>query len=250
MGRVQGKVALVTGGAMGMGKTHSEELAQEGAHVFVTDRDVAAGEAVVKGIVAAGGKADFIKHDVTSENDWNSVIAAITKKAGHLDILVNNAGILILKPAHETTNDEWDSVFNVNVRGVWLGIRACVPLMKGRKASIINISSIYGIVGAPMAGAYIASKGAVRLLTKSCAVDLIQFGIRVNSVHPGVIDTEMTKDLLHGAAEVRKAIMGATLFDRPCQPVEVSKAVLFLASDDSSFVHGAEILVDGGYIAN
>ncbi|QKR99266.1 glucose 1-dehydrogenase [Sphingomonas sp. CL5.1] len=250
MGRVQGKVALVTGGAMGMGRTHSEELAKEGAHVFVTDRETAAGEAVVKGIVAAGGKADFIQHDVTSESDWNSVIAAITKKVGHLDILVNNAGILVLKPAHETTNDEWDSVFNVNVRGVWLGIRACVPLMKGRKASIVNISSIYGIVGAPAAGAYIASKGAVRLLTKSCAVDLIQYGIRVNSVHPGVIDTSMTKDLLHGDAATRKAIMGATLFDRPCLPVEVSKAVLFLASDESSFVHGAELLVDGGYTAN
>ncbi len=250
MGRVQGKVALVTGGAMGMGKSHSEILAKEGAHVFVTDHDVAAGEAMVKGIVAAGGKADFIRHDVTSENDWNNVIATITKQARHLDILVNNAGILIPKPAHETTNDEWDTVFNVNVRGVWLGIRACVPLMKGRNASIINISSIYGIVGAPMAGAYIASKGAVRLLTKSCAVDLIQFGIRVNSVHPGVVDTPMTKDLLHGDPAVRKAIMGATLFDRPCQPIEVSKAVLFLASDEASFVHGAELLVDGGYIAN
>ncbi len=250
MGRVQGKVALITGGAMGMGKSHSEVLAKEGAHVFVTDRDVAAGEAVVKGIVASGGKADFIQHDVTSESDWNSVVAGITKKAGHLDILVNNAGILILKPAHETTNEEWDAVFNVNVRGVWLGVRTCVPLMKGRNASIINVSSIYGIVGAPMAGAYIASKGAVRLLTKSCATDLIQFGIRVNSVHPGVIDTPMTKDLLHGDPEIRKAIMGATLFDRPCQPIEVSKAVLFLASDEASFVHGAELVVDGGYTTN
>jgi cyclopentanol dehydrogenase len=105
-------------------------------------------------------------------------------------------------------------------------------------------------VGAPSAAAYIASKGAVRLLTKSCAVDLIRFGIRVNSIHPGVIDTPMTKDLLHGDAETRKAIMGATLFDRPCQPSEVSKAVLFLASDESSFVHGAELVVDGGYTAN
>ncbi|MBC7131516.1 MAG: glucose 1-dehydrogenase [Roseovarius sp.] len=250
MGRVQGKVALVTGGAMGMGKTHSEDLAREGAHVFVTDRDVAAGEAVVQGIVASGGKAEFLALDVTRESDWDSVTAAIADRAGHLDILVNNAGILVLKPAHETTNDEWDAVFNVNVRGVWLGIRACVPLMKNRNASIINISSIYGLVGAPSAGAYIASKGAVRLLTKSCAVDLVGFGIRVNSVHPGVIDTPMTRDLLHGDAETRKAIMGATLFDRPCRPEEVSKAVLFLASDESSFVHGAELVVDGGYVAN
>ncbi|ALG92289.1 MULTISPECIES: glucose 1-dehydrogenase [Actibacterium] len=251
MGRVSGKVALVTGAAMGMGKTHSELLAREGAHVFVTDRDVAAGEAVAKGIVAAGGKADFIKHDVASEDDWNNAIATVRQKAGRLDILVNNAGILILKPLHETSPEEFDRTMNINVKGVYLGIRAAVPLMKeSGKASIINISSIYGIVGAAMAGAYITSKGAVRLMTKSCAVDLIQFGIRVNSVHPGVIDTPMTKDLLHGDAATRKAIMGATLFDRPCQPGEVSNAVLFLASDEASFVHGAELVVDGGYTAN
>ncbi len=251
MGRVSGKVALVTGAAMGMGKTHSELLAREGAHVFVTDRDVAAGEAVAKGIVAAGGKADFIKHDVASEDDWNNAIATVRQKAGRLDILVNNAGILILKPLHETSPEEFDRTMNINVKGVYLGIRAAVPLMKeSGKASIINISSIYGIVGAAMAGAYITSKGAVRLMTKSCAVDLIQFGIRVNSVHPGVIDTPMTKDLLNGDPETRKAVMGPTLFDRPCQPGEVSNAVLFLASDEASFVHGAEMVVDGGYTAN
>ncbi len=250
MNRVQGKVALVTGGAMGMGKAHSETLAAEGAYVFVCDRDADAGKAAVDGIVAKGGKAEFLMLDVTKESDWAAAVDAVKAKAGKLNVLVNNAGILVLKPAHETTNEEWDSVFNVNVRGVWLGIRACVPLMKAQGGSIINISSIYGIVGAPMAGAYIASKGAVRLLTKSCAVDLIQFGIRVNSVHPGVIDTPMTKDLLHGDAATRKAIMGATLFDRPCQPVEVSKAVLFLASDESSFMHGSEMVVDGGYTAN
>ena len=250
MDRIKGKVALVTGGAMGMGKAHSETLAAEGAMVFVTDLNEEAGKAVVKGIEDAGGKAEFIKHDASREADWANVVATIKAKAGKLDVLVNNAGILILKPLHETEPDEWDQVHNINVRGVYLGIRACVPLMKAAGGSIINISSIYGIVGAPMAGAYIASKGAVRLMTKSCAVDLIQYGIRVNSVHPGVIDTPMTKDLLHSDAETRTAIMGATLFDRPCRPEEVSQAVLFLASDESSFVHGAEMVVDGGYTAN
>lgn len=250
MKRVQDKVALVTGAAMGMGKSHAEVLAEEGAHVFVCDRDAAAGKAVAQGIVAKGGKAEFLTLDVTKESDWTAAVDTVRTKAGCLDVLVNNAGILVLKPAHETTNEEWDSVMNVNVRGVWLGIRSFVPLMKDKGGSIINISSIYGIVGAPMAGAYIASKGAVRLLTKSCAVDLIQFGIRVNSVHPGVIDTPMTRDLLHGEPATRKAIMGATLFERPCQPIEVSKAILFLASDESSFVHGAELVVDGGYTAN
>lgn len=236
---------------MGMGKAHSETLATEGATVFVTDIDEAAGNAAVEGIRAAGGKAEFIKHNAVSEANWNAVAATVKEKAGRLDILVNNAGILILKPAHETEPEEWDKVFNVNVKGVYLGIRACVPLMKDcGSGSIINISSIYGIVGAPSAGAYIASKGAVRLMTKSCAVDLIQYGIRVNSIHPGVIDTPMTKDLLHGDPAVRTAIMGATLFDRPCNPEEVSKAVLFLASDESSFVHGSEVVVDGGYTCN
>lgn len=251
MGRVSNKVAIVTGGAMGMGKAHSETLAAEGATVFVTDIDETAGNAVVGGIRAAGGKAEFIKHDVASEASWNAVAAAVKEKVGRLDILVNNAGILILKPAHETEPAEWDKLFNINVKGVYLGIRACVPLMKDNGGgSIVNISSIYGIVGAPMSGAYIASKGAVRLLTKSCAVDLIQYGIRVNSVHPGVIDTPMTRDLLHGDPKTRAAIMGSTLFDRPCKPEEVSQAVLFLASDDSSFVHGSEVVVDGGYTCN
>lgn len=251
MGRVSGKVALVTGAAMGMGKSHSELLAREGAHVFVTDRETAAGEAVAKGIVAAGGKADFIKHDVASEDDWTKVIDTVRAKAGRLDILVNNAGILVLKPLHETSPEEFDRVMNVNVKGVYLGIRAAVPLMKeSGKASIINISSIYGIAGAAMAGAYITSKGAVRLMTKSCAVDLADTGIRVNSIHPGVIDTPMTKDLLHADPETRKALLGPTLLNRPCRPEEVSNAVLFLASDEASFVHGAELLVDGGYTAN
>lgn len=141
--------------------------------------------------------------------------------------------------------------FNVNVKGVYLGIRAAVPLLKDSgKASIINISSIYGIVGAASAGAYIGSKGAVRMLTKSCAVDLADSGIRVNSIHPGVIDTPMTKGLLYTDEATRQAVLGPTLLKRPSRPEEVSNAVLFLASDESSFVHGAEIVVDGGYTAN
>lgn len=251
MDRVKGKVALVTGGAMGMGEAHSELLAAEGAHVFICDREIEKGEAVAQSIAAANGRAEFIRLDVTSESDWDAAIARIKQKAGRLDVLINNAGILVLKAAHETTTEEWDRVFNVNVRGVYFGTRAAVPLMKkSGGGSIINISSIYGMVGAPSAGAYIASKGAVRLLTKSCAVDLAPFNIRVNSIHPGVIDTPMTKDLLHRDEATRSAILGPTLLRRPCQPKEVSQAILFLASDESSFVHGAELLVDGGYVAN
>jgi len=251
MGRVEGKVALVTGGAMGMGRTHSELLAAEGAQVFVCDIDEDMGNEVVSAITARGGKAGFIRLDVTSEAEWSAAVEAVRGQAGRLDVLVNNAGILVLKPLHETSTEEWDRVFAVNVRGVFFGIRACVPLMKETGGgSIINISSIYGLVGAAGAGAYIASKGAVRLMTKSCAVDLADAGIRVNSVHPGVIDTPMTKDLLHADEATRKAILGPTLLGRPSRPEEVSQAVLFLASDESSFMHGSEVVVDGGYTAN
>ena len=202
MDRVKGKVALVTGGAMGMGQTHSELLAAEGAYVFVCDREIEKGEVVVKGILAKGGKADFVKLDVTNESEWETAITTVKEKVGRLDVLVNNAGILLLKPAHETATEEWDQIFNVNVRGVFFGIRTSVPLMKDSGGgSIINISSIYGLVGAPGAGAYIASKGAVRLLTKSCAVDLVPSNIRVNSIHPGVIDDQGLAPLGRGDAD-------------------------------------------------
>lgn len=247
MKRVQDKVILVTGGAMGMGQSHCELLAGQGAWVYVADMDDARGNAVAEGIRGSGGKADFVHLDVTRESDWNAAVSSIIERAGRIDVLVNNAGILVLKPVQDTTNEEWDRVFDVNVRGVFLGTRAVVPPMRKQgKGNIVNISSIYGLVGAPSASAYEASKGAVRLFTKSCAVDLAEFNIRVNSVHPGVIETPMTKDLL-STPEVRTAILGPTLLKRPAKPVEVSQVVLFLASDESSFVHGAELVVDGGY---
>lgn len=250
MKRVQDKVILVTGGAMGMGQSHSELLALQGAWVFVADVNEAQGQSTVDGIRKNGGKADFLKLDVTQEADWNAAISQIVERAGRLDVLVNNAGILILKPVQDTSNQEWDRIFDVNVRSVFIGTRAAIPVMqKQGGGTIVNVSSIYGLVGAPGASAYEASKGAVRLFTKSCAVDLAPFNIRVNSVHPGVIETQMTKALLDDPA-VRPLLLGPTLLKRPAQPIEVSQAVLFLASDESSFVHGAELVVDGGYTAN
>jgi cyclopentanol dehydrogenase len=163
--------------------------------------------------------------------------------------MVNNAGILIMKPLEDTTTEDWDRIFDINVKGVFFGTKCVLPAMKkAGGGSIINISSIYGLVGAPMAAAYEASKGAVRLFTKACAADLAAYNIRVNSVHPGVIDTPMTKDLLADPA-VKTALLGTTILKRPATPQEVANAVLFLASDESSFVDGAEMVVDGGYTA-
>ncbi|HIE90039.1 MAG TPA: glucose 1-dehydrogenase [Pseudomonadales bacterium] len=249
MNRVEGKVALVTGGAMGMGMTHSQLLAEEGAKVIVTDVNEVEGQKVADEINASGGTATFYPLDVTDESQWQAVVASVIGSEGKIDVLVNNAGLLILKPVDETTNEEWDLIFNINAKGPFLGTKAVLPAMqKAGGGSIINISSIYGLVGAPQAAAYQSTKGALRLLTKSSAVDLAQYNIRVNSVHPGVIDTAMTKDLL-ADEESRQAILGTTILGRPAQPKEVSYAVLFLASDESSFMTGSEMVVDGGYTA-
>jgi len=234
-----------------MGRTHCELLAEEGGTVIVTDMNESEGQATADSINNAGGKAEFLPLNVTDDTNWKSVVDQVVTKHGKVDVLVNNAGILIFKAVEETTTEEWDRIFNVNVKGVFFGTKAILPAMKkAGSGSIINISSIYGIVGAPMAAAYQATKGAVRLLTKSTAVDYAQYNIRVNSVHPGVIDTAMTKDLLHGGdKESIKALMGTTILNRPAQPREVSYAVLHLASDESSFMNGSEMVVDGGYTA-
>lgn len=249
MGRVQNKVCLVTGGGLGMGREHALLLAEHGARVVVTDLNIAAGEAVVAEIKAARGDALFIKQDAASEQDWIQVVDASVKYYGQIDVLVNNAGVLILKSIQETTTKDWDFVQSINTRGVFYGVKYVLPAMqKAGGGSIINISSIYGLVGAPSASAYQASKGAVRLLTKSAAVEYAEFNIRVNSVHPGVIATNMTKDMLVDE-EVTKALLGTALIRRPAQPKEISWGVLFLASDESSYMTGSELVIDGGYTA-
>ncbi|MEW5703538.1 MAG: glucose 1-dehydrogenase [Pseudomonadota bacterium] len=249
MGRMEGKVALVTGGAMGMGKAHSRLLAQEGAKVVVTDLAEKEGRAVVEGIKQAGGEAIFLPHDVANEGAWKAVVDKAIGEYGKVDALVNNAGILTYKPIQDTSVEEFDRVLAINLRGVFLGCKHILPAMKkAGGGSIVNISSIYGLVGAPNAAAYQASKGGVRLITKSVAVEYASHRIRANSVHPGLIETPMTAGI-NDDPDLKKQVLGPTILGRAGEPEEVANAVLFLASDESSYVNGAEIVVDGGYTA-
>lgn len=249
MGRLAEKVAIITGAGMGMGATEAVLFAREGAKVIVTDVDEQAGFETVKRIETEGNKAEFMKLDVTKEEEWKKVIGDVVEKHGKLDILVNNAGILMFKPIEETSQEEWENIFNVNVTGVFLGCKHAVRGMKEAEGgSIINISSIYGIIGAPSCAAYEASKGAIRELTKAAAADLEKYNIRVNSVHPGLIITPMTKEIVKDPQKT-KEILSTTIMARPGLPEEVAYPVLMLASDESSYMTGAEVVVDGGYTA-
>ncbi len=249
MGRVQDKVCLVTGGAAGMGREHVLLLAEEGARIVLTDLNEEAGKATVDEVKGMGGEAIFVKHDVASEDDWLMVVDAAVEAFGKIDVLVNNAGVLVLKSIQETTAEDWDFVNNINTKGSFFGVKHVLPAMeKAGGGSIINISSIYGIAGAPSASAYQASKGAVRTFTKSAAVEYASYNIRVNSVHPGVIATSMTAEIVADPAAT-DAMLGGAIIRRPAEPKEVSWGVLFLASDESSYMTGSELVIDGGYTA-
>jgi len=249
MDRLKGKVALISGGARGQGAAEAQLFAGEGARVVIGDvlDDLCkktAGEINSK----SGGKAVVALHlDVTRAADWRAAVDACVREFGGLDILVNNAGIANVKGIEETSEEEWDSIVNINQKGVWLGMKAAVPAMRQRGGgSIINISSIYGIIGSPGSAAYHGTKGAVRLLTKAAAVQYAPDKIRVNSVHPGVILTPMVDVVPR--SELQPLINMAPM-KRGAQPEEVGWCVVFLASDEASFVTGTELVVDGGYTA-
>lgn len=245
--RLKDKVALITGGSMGMGRQHALHMAREGAAIIVTDVADEAGTEVVKKIEQAGGRAIYCHLDVVDEDQWRAAIDAGVKAFGCINILINNAGVLLFKAVHETETAEWQRVLDINLKGVFLGCKLILPAMReAGGGAIINVSSIYGLIGAPGAAAYQASKGAVRLLSKSTAVDYAPFNIRVNSVHPGVIDTPMTKEIL-ADPELQQQILQGTLLGRPAQPEEIARAVVFLASDEASYMTGSELVVDGGY---
>ncbi len=258
MGRIEGRVALVTGAASGIGKGCALKLAKEGAIVVLTDVQQDKGLAVAAEIAAAGGKAAFRVQDVTSETAWADVIAWIARDFGRLDILVNNAGIAVGGLVTDLTLDEWRKQQAVNVDSVFLGTKCALPLMrKGGGGSIINISSVAGLGGAPRLSAYCASKGAVRLFTKAVAMECgeLRDGVRVNSVHPGIIDTPIWSSVPVGppGANAMPDLDEITALRVPLGvkgvPADIAGAVLWLASDESRYVTGAEIVVDGGMTA-
>lgn len=249
MSRLADKVAIITGAGSGMGREEALLFAREGAKVIATDINEAAVQAVVTEIEAEGGVATAIAHNVASEEQWSGVVAAAIEAYGRIDILVNNAGISFAVGMLDTTIEQWDKVMHINLSSVFLGMKHVVPHMqKNKGGSIVNISSIAGITGSQGAGAYTASKGAVRMLSKAAAVDYGKDNIRVNSVHPGFIETPMSKEFV-GNEQMLGWFLSQTALPRVGQAIEVAKAVLFLASDDASYLTGIELPVDGGVTA-
>lgn len=255
MGRVTGKVALVTGSSKGIGAAAAELLAAQGARIVVTDIDQQGGEAVVARIRAAGGEAIFIKQDVTDEAAWEDVINRSLERFGGLHVLVNNAGIAIQGDAETASLEDWRKTMAVNLDAVFLGTKHAIRAMKTNGGgSIINISSIEGIVADPNLAAYNGSKGGVRIFTKSAALHCARSGykIRVNSVHPGYIWTPMVEDYLNQVGDVdegRKAIASLHPLGHVGEPLDVAYGILYLASDESRFMTGSELVIDGGYTA-
>jgi len=255
MSRVAGKVVLVTGAGLGLGRASSLLLASEGAKLVVSDIDEGLAGDTAAEIVKAGGEALALRHDVSKPEDWPTVIAAIEQRFGRLDVLVNNAGIAIAKNIEDTTLAEWRRTMAINLDGVFLGCQEGIKLMKkSGGGSIINLSSIDGIIGEADLAAYCASKGGVRTLTKAVAVHCAErrYAIRCNSIHPGYIWTPQTENYLRdlGTLEQEKA---KALSRHPIgflgEPADIAYMVLYLASDESKFVTGSEMVVDGGYLA-
>ena len=250
MGRLDGKVALISGGARGQGAAEARIFAAEGAKVVIGDVLDAEGTSVAADIAEGGGDTLFVHLDVTSEEDWRDAIEAAVTKFGKLNVLVNNAGIWRGGRVEDTTVDDWDTILDVNAKGVFLGTKLAIAEMRrAGGGSIINISSTAGLVGGPRSTAYTASKGAVRLLTKATAVQYGREGIRANSIHPGPIDTAMIHDVWQGDEQTRAESIVRTALGRVGTAEEVAYGAPFLASDESSYMTGSEMVIDGGITA-
>ena len=250
MGRLENKVALISGGSRGMGAVEAEMFANEGAHVVIADILENEGRKTASKIAATGARCLFKRLDVLQASDWKSAVGTAISAFGKLDILVNNAGVTSRMMLLETSEPEWDRVMDINSKGTFLGIKTAIPAMKDSGGgSIINISSQMGIVGADyISPQYQASKGVVRILTKSVAIQYASDNIRCNSIHPAPIETDMTADIRDDADSFQDMLRRIPMA-RYGKPEEVAYAVLYLASDESSFVTGSEVVVDGGWTA-
>ena len=249
MMRLEGKVALITGGARGQGAAEARLFAREGAKVVIADVLDPDGISVAAEINELGGDATYVHLDVSSEADWQEAIAAAVSAYGKLDVLVNNAAIWRGGHVLETDGEQWDAVLDINAKGVFLGTKLAIPEMRrAGGGSIVNISSTAGLVGSRTSTAYSASKGAVRLFTKSTAVQYGAEGIRANSIHPGPIDTPMGDQVWPDVGS-REETIERTVLKRIGKPEDIANGALFLASDESSFMTGAELVIDGGLTA-
>ena len=245
--RLEGKVAIITGAASGIGAASARLFAEEGAKVCIADIDEEKGRQVAANIAASGGDVFFRRLDITSEDDWASGVDEVVTRYGKLNVLVNNAAMAHAGTVEETTAEDWDRVMEVNGKGTFLGTKAVIPHMRrDGVGSIINISSGAGLVGQAWSAAYNASKAAVHLLAKCTAIQYAKDGIRANSVHPGAIDTQM----LHAGSQ---QIGESEAFNRPMgrmgTPEEIGYGVVFLASDESSYMTGTELIIDGGKLS-
>lgn len=247
--KLKGKTAVITGAGGGIGAATARLFAAEGASVMITDIQENKLKEVAEEIKNAGGRVALHVHDISDETQWETVVKTTVTLYGKIDILVNNAGITgnLLASFEERTVTEFSKVLAINLTGQFIGMKTVLPYMSSGSA-IVNVSSIAGITGNAGGNAYTASKGGSRMLSKGAAIDLASKGIRVNSLHPGYVETPMTHNM-EGAASFRKMALGSTPLGRGASPDEPAKGILFLASDDSSFMTGAELIMDGGFTA-
>jgi 3(or 17)beta-hydroxysteroid dehydrogenase len=255
MARLSSKSGIITGAASGLGEATARRMVQQGARLVITDINADQGHRKAEELKALGGEVHFIRQDVVREDDWAMVMDEARSRLGPIDFLVNNAAIA--SPAdniEKQSLDDWQRVMKVNVEGVFLGVKRAIAAMKDRGGSIVNLSSILGIVGSPTTAAYTASKGAVRLLTKSAALHCAKagYGIRVNSVHPGFIWTPMLEETLGRLGDpgaIRAEFEAKTPLGRCGEPDDIAWGIIYLVSDEAKFVTGTELVIDGGFLA-